>query len=293
MEERSASRASGTTYHSFGDVELFEPTPPPRPPVTYDSKSLQLLEHLQHEQRRQQQHDPQKQGDRRPLTATKMQRQDSGYESNPPTRRASASNVARRPSNSSSSGGGSSSHDRDRLRNRPSIRRAAKSHPLFSARNSNQSLHLVRTNGSAQPATFFHFPSPDPIQLTDVSTPEPLPAPTPAPTPPPQTTHYWTSDRTRRLEYAAIDAATRGVKGWVMRHLVPDCFVPRENRHVSFDDDSGSVRRYRIDLEEEQEQKEKRAAPESVSPPRRRKKWRFWRRRKHNLPTTTTTTTII
>jgi hypothetical protein len=76
---------------------------------------------------------------------------------------------------------------------------------------------------------------------------------------PPQTTHYWTSDRTRRLEYAAIDAASRGVRGWVMRNCVPECFVPKERRRVCFDDDSGSVRRYRLDLEIE--------CPEDSVPP--------------------------
>jgi hypothetical protein len=87
------------------------------------------------------------------------------------------------------------------------------------------------------------------------SLPPPLPESEPEPTqqqqPPPATTHYWTSDATRRLEYAAIDAASRGVKGWVLRHVVPDCFVPRSSssrRHVGFDDDCGSVRRYRLDL---------------------------------------------
>lgn len=76
---------------------------------------------------------------------------------------------------------------------------------------------------------------------------------------PPQTTHYWTSDRTRRLEYAAIDAASRGVRGWVMRNCVPECFVPKERRRVCFDDDTGSVRRYRLDLEIE--------CPEDSVPP--------------------------
>lgn len=71
----------------------------------------------------------------------------------------------------------------------------------------------------------------------------------------PQTTHYWTSDRTRRLEYAAIDAASRGVRGWVMRHVVPDCFVPKSKRRVGFEDDTGSVVRYRLDLEDDQEEK--------------------------------------
>ncbi|CAK7562276.1 MAG: hypothetical protein SEPTF4163_000112 [Sporothrix epigloea] len=74
---------------------------------------------------------------------------------------------------------------------------------------------------------------------------------------PPQTTHYWTSDQTRRLEYAAIDAASRGFKGWVMRHMVPDCFVPKSKRRVTFDDDTGSVRRYRIALETEESTEKK------------------------------------
>jgi len=86
--------------------------------------------------------------------------------------------------------------------------------------------------------------------------------------PPPQTTHYWTSDRTRRLEYAAIDAASRGVRGWVMRHVVPDCFVPKSKRRVGFEDDRGSVVRYRLELEEIEEGAEKRDR-------KRRKGWWF------------------
>jgi hypothetical protein len=68
---------------------------------------------------------------------------------------------------------------------------------------------------------------------------------------PPQTTHYWTSDRTRRLEYAAIDAASKGVRGWVMRHVVPECFVPQSKRRIGFEDDRGSVVRYRLELDSE------------------------------------------
>ncbi|KAH7265465.1 uncharacterized protein BKA55DRAFT_535392 [Fusarium redolens] len=265
MEERSESRASGTTYHSFADTELFEPMSPPRPPVTHDTTSLQHLEQLQHELQRQQREAPSSKDwvrERRPGTA-KMQRQDSGYESNTP-RRTSTSNtshggstinnahllVGRRSSNGSSKDGSGSSNGsgvRSRFRNRrPSLRRAAKTHPV-------QPTH--------------------PIQLAD-TVPDRRVQPTPIPSPPPQTTHYWTSDRTRRLEYAAIDAATRGVKGWVLRHLVPDCFVSCENKHVSFDDDSGSVRRYRLELEDDHAEK---SGGKSV---RRRKGWKFWRRRK-------------
>jgi hypothetical protein len=76
--------------------------------------------------------------------------------------------------------------------------------------------------------------------------------------PPPQTTHYWTSDHTRKLEYAAIDNASKGVKGWVLKHVVPDCFVPKENRRLDFEDDTGSVRRYRLELECDEETGKKR-----------------------------------
>lgn len=121
-----------------------------------------------------------------------------------------------------------------------------------------------------QANTYYHFPSPDPPFAEDDSlggyrsdtspyrdyhdlVNPPCAEIASYPVPPPQTTHYWTSDRTRRLEYAAIDAATRGVKGWVMRHMVPECFVPRERRRVPFDDDTGSVRRYRLDLDDGEE----------------------------------------
>lgn len=294
MEERSSSRASGTTYHSF-NTDLFEPPSPPRPPVTYDARTLAQLELLQHEQQRQiqRQHELAKeQQQQKSSSPTRVQRQDSGYESITPTRRSSNSNsnsnpnsrpaapIPRKSSNASSTGAANTASGR---RTRPSFRRSAKN-ALGSyavARNSNQSLHIVRTNNSAQPTSFFHFPTPDPIQLTTPdSTPDVHLAPTPAPTPPPQTTHYWTSDRTRRLEYAAIDAATRGVKGWVLRNLVPDCFIPRDNRHVSFDDDSGSVRRYRLELEEDTASHFEKLAPAEKGG-RRRKGWRFWRRRKN------------
>lgn len=273
MDERSESRASGTTYHSF-DTELFEPASPPRPPVTYNTTTLHQL---QHDLQRQQQPNADWVRERRPPMA-KMQRQDSGYESNTP-RRTSTSNtsstIGRRSSDGSSSNG---SGVRSRFRNRPSLHRSSKTHPRTSA----QSLHLVRTNTATQQkqnGTFFHFPSPEPIQLAD-SVPDRRVQPTPIPSPPPQTTHYWTSDRTRRLEYAAIDAATRGVKGWVLRHLVPDCFVSRENRHVSFDDDSGSVRRYRLELEDDHSHVAEKSVAGNKKNKNRRRKWRFWKRQK-------------
>ncbi|KAM0327498.1 hypothetical protein ACHAQA_005786 [Verticillium albo-atrum] len=123
-----------------------------------------------------------------------------------------------------------------------------------------QAFHNARSQPN-HPSSFFHFPA----HPTDLSPPSPAQQqPEPevtrsVPSPPPQPTHYWTSDRTRRLEYAAIDAAHQGLKGWVRRHLVPDCFIPKEKTPVAFDDETGSVRRYRMELEEEAECKERKA----------------------------------
>lgn len=35
-----------------------------------------------------------------------------------------------------------------------------------------------------------------------------------------------------------------------MRNVVPECFVPNEKRRIGFEDDGGSVRRYRLELQE-------------------------------------------
>ncbi|RCI15941.1 hypothetical protein L249_2528 [Ophiocordyceps polyrhachis-furcata BCC 54312] len=105
---------------------------------------------------------------------------------------------------------------------------------------------------------------------------------------PPQTTHYWTSDRTRRLEYAAIDSAPRGLRGWLRRRLG---FRPR---HISFDDDSGSVRRYRLHLSDDDDDDDddeggggggeglsspssSSSSSSSSSVEKRRPSWQFWR----------------
>jgi hypothetical protein len=128
-----------------------------------------------------------------------------------------------------------------RTRTRPSTHRSAKSYPQAYSRGST----------SHPPAVYFQFPTPELTEAVSQRDAAPLHSP-------PATTHYWTSDSTRRLEYAAIDAASRGVKGWIRRHLVPDCFTPR---HVAFDDDSGSVRRYRLELDDDDDDDEKYASP--------------------------------
>jgi hypothetical protein len=79
----------------------------------------------------------------------------------------------------------------------------------------------------------------------------------PPPPPPPATIHYFLLPETRRLEYAAIDAASRGVRGFITK-LVPDCILPSEFRRTKFhsgnqDSDAGSVRRYRLNLPDPEE----------------------------------------
>ncbi|KAL2205859.1 hypothetical protein CC79DRAFT_1322393 [Sarocladium strictum] len=234
---------NNSAYHSFNDVELYEPKSPPKRASTHPSNKYSDNE--------------------RPPTAGRMQRQDSGYESYTTSPRNSTSQsrpagAGRRTSNASATTGNNAT-SRPRT-SRPTTRRSTSHNPWTAT-----PLHTVRPTEMKQADTYFHFPSPDPMELTG-----PVSQPAEPPTPlPPQTTHYWTSDSTRRLEYAAIDASCRGVKGWMKRNLVPSCFKAKEDRHIAFDDDTGSVRRYRLDLEPEE-----KALP--FSAPCRRKGWQFW-----------------
>lgn len=113
----------------------------------------------------------------------------------------------------------------------------------------------------------------------------------------PATVQYWTSPETRRREYEAIDAASSGVKGFCLK-ILPECMVPREYKVLGFSQreeeeegirmgggerrrggggrgkrggDAGSVRRYRISLDEDGRGAEKPDA-------RRGRWWRFGRR---------------
>ncbi|KHO01626.1 uncharacterized protein MAM_00627 [Metarhizium album ARSEF 1941] len=258
MNPRSSFAASDTTYHSFHDIELQEPPSPPRPrsPLGASAPAADGAT-------------PSSQQEQEPLrTTAKMQRRDSGYESH-------QSGSAR---NSILSGPPLTKATRARLHSRPrsSTRKSAKPHLHSRASSSassststtrSRSRSRIRSQNAPSPAGYVQFPTPDLVELTETSPPaDPSPH-----LPPPPTIHYWTSDSTRRLEYAAIDAASRGVKGWIRRHLVPDCFTPR---HVAFDDDSGSVRRYRLELQDEQDEKVCRGDT------RRRKGWRFFSLRK-------------
>ncbi|QPG94261.1 hypothetical protein C2857_005530 [Epichloe festucae Fl1] len=271
MEPRRSFAASGTTYHSFHDIELQEPPSPPRSRII-DAETTT----------------PRRDGPDAPA-AVKMQRQDSGYESHVSRSARNSTSLhtrpappSRRTSNASSAAGPTTATTPTcrALRARPSTRRSAKSYPQPTA----QSLYArsTGTGTSAAPAVYFQFPTPDLVELTETPArrqTSPAAAHSPPPPPPPPTTHYWTSDSTRRLEYAAIDAASRGFKGWIRRHLVPDCFTPR---HVAFDDDSGSVRRYRLELEDDHDEKHQHPHPHQPEKNQRRRGWSLFSLRKSN-----------
>ena len=234
------STASATTYHSFQDVDLHEPG--------------QIGPHYQAGDRfvvgEEETRDVPKGGGNGRGGGMRLQRHDSGYESLPSASRSNTNRSSKEPRASTTSVHSAQA----KKRSRPSMRRAARSHP--SPRNGQQQSTAGATAASSvylyHPLplgdSFYHFPALDAFPGShheeDDSETQERSYP-----PPPQTTHYWTSDHTRRLEYAAIDAASRGVKGWFLKHVVPDCFVPKENRRVGFDDDSGSVRRYRLELD--------------------------------------------
>lgn len=181
------------------------------------------------------------------LDAVKMSRQDSGYsDSSQVTDRRSISSARQIKRKTTASSGTSS---------RPSTKRASKSSVVrTSTSNTRPSMQLRHTIPGATPYTqaqqtyeFFQFPTFPSTEPETLTTPPP---------PPPATVQYWTSDSTRRLEYAAIDAASNGVRGFFLK-LVPDCIVPKENRRTRFcnegdeGSDAGSVRRYRLHLPEE------------------------------------------
>jgi len=263
-DSRVSLALSDATYHSFQDIELSEPKVSERPkPSTSMSTPVPAPSSKDYDL-------PSPPG---------MRRHDSGYES-----------LDRRDSQSQRrSSTVSVTSSTKRRRTRPSTQRSSRSGPVsYLPRNSRVSISPHRScrsrqSPSQQPLTFFHFPhfttsepaldetasDGHPCERGHVSMSSfPTRSDTPTYPPPPQTTHYWTSDRTRRLEYAAIDAASRGVRGWVMRYVVPDCFVPKSKRRVVFEDDRGSVVRYRLELDEGEEGAEKRDR-------KRRKGWWF------------------
>jgi hypothetical protein len=192
-------------------------------------------------------------------------RQDSGYES----LTSKTSQGPRRRTTGTTSGSLTAerlrSASRRSARSRPSTS-SGRERPLMLERHlSSYSYHPGQHQSTQTGLPVLHlFPQEQPEESEPAYTTSPSPAPPLRHELPPATTHYWTSDQTRRLEYAAIDAASRGVKAWMLKHMVPDCFVPRGSRHNGFDDDRGSVRRYRLDLGEDESVKGDAATQVSV-----------------------------
>ncbi|RAL58788.1 hypothetical protein DID88_009201 [Monilinia fructigena] len=234
---------------------------------------------------------------------TKMDRQDSGFAENiaympshlrtssRPGSKSSSHNArpslnSTRKSSSRSkdcsghSSSASSATSRSTSKRSPKSPRSSTSHarPNLSARH-----HHSQTLSSPPQYQFFHFPS-----LSDDLSQETSNADKTPPPPPPATVHYWTSDQTRRLEYAAIDAASKGIRGFVAR-CIPDCFLPVEKRGTRFceenmrerDDDAGSVRRYRLVMEDdiENEMKGERIQAKAQSVKEQRRRWSSFIRR--------------
>lgn len=175
------------------------------------------------------------------LESMAMNRQDSGFaegRASTSSRRTSTSS-SRRPVRRTTTGSSRPSNKRA-PRSSPTSVQSRYSTPLY--RPTIRSRHTTPT----APYEFFQFPTlPSTQPADDVSAPHP---------PPPATCQYWTSEANRRLEYAAIDAASRGVRGFFIK-LVPDCILPPSSRRTRFhsdtESDAGSVRRYRLSLPEE------------------------------------------
>ncbi|QSZ30123.1 hypothetical protein DSL72_004643 [Monilinia vaccinii-corymbosi] len=236
----------------------------------------------------------------------KMDRQDSGFaesiayipshlrKSSRPSSKSSSHNAPRpslnstrkESSRSKDSSGNSSSASSSTSR---STRRHSSRSPRLSTSQTRPNLssrhHQSRTKSSSPPPQYqyFHFPS-----LSDDLSQETSNVVATPPPPPPATVHYWTSDQTRRLEYAAIDAASKGIRGFV-RRCIPDCFLSVEKRGSRFceenmrerDGDAGSVRRYRLVMEDDTENEIKGGAIKTKvqSVKQHRRRWSSFIRR--------------
>lgn len=116
----------------------------------------------------------------------------------------------------------------------------------------------------------------DPVTVREVE--ENLPAPRLAIIP--TTLTYWTSTDTRRREYAAIDRASRGLRGLARKF----CFRSRQS--TFYDEkagsDAGSVRRYRLDLDALDEMAQAGPSPEGALIRRPTFAWRLRNKKSRN-----------
>ncbi|KAL2149228.1 hypothetical protein VTH82DRAFT_8576 [Thermothelomyces myriococcoides] len=279
-DSRVSLARSDTTYHSFQDIDLPEPEAPSgptqRPAVCPPPPSSPLPALSRKAAGGTVVVPPCRTNEDQPPAVPEMRRKDSGYESLAPPESPPPPLCPERTSSPASVASSTR-----RRRTRPSHHHGYHSHrssrsglvsPSHRPRSSRRPLssHLPsHQQQQQQPVTYFYFPDFTPTEPAEQQT-----ATNSICTAPPQTTHYWTSDRTRRLEYAAIDAASKGVRGWVMRHVVPDCFVPPSKRMVGFEDDRGSVVRYRLELGADEESAD--AEKKSDSAAKVKGWWKGW-----------------
>ncbi|KAI1431102.1 hypothetical protein GGR50DRAFT_698352 [Xylaria sp. CBS 124048] len=237
---RPDADTSDATYQSFHDVELFEPTAPLADTLIAIPPGRHSEDDNNDDDEEEDNFGP------KPIT-----RHDSGYESSGSSRSKSANS----PSDHH--------HHHHKSKREPECKTLEIRHSTEVTTYHQDTVkrrsfprgqpiaHNPLQVGMSQhqlPNSYFYFPSPEEVAGHadhEESKSGPLYRQ------PPQTIQYWLSDKTRRLEYAAIDAASRGLKGWFMKHMVPNCIVPKDSRRLTFDDDSGSVRRYRLELEPE------------------------------------------
>jgi hypothetical protein len=76
----------------------------------------------------------------------------------------------------------------------------------------------------------------------------------------PATIIHWTSDETRRKEYAKIDNESKGLRG-LLNRLFPR-LTGKSKRSRFYDDkegsEAGSIRRFRLDLDDDKDQQGRR-----------------------------------
>ncbi|KAL2128158.1 hypothetical protein VTI74DRAFT_9602 [Chaetomium olivicolor] len=278
-DSRVSLARSDTTYHSFQDDEIYEPDIPSEPnqrPVVCPPPDLSPSKREQRPGREMRRQDSGYESiaprdslcsSRRRTSTTSPSSSTRQRRSKPSTPQSSTKPgpVCHRPRTSrhSNSNPGSShslssqqQHQQVTYFHFPHFTSSDPSLAMDEPESLRQAPGYLTTGTISTPPTSYINPTAT-TALTTPATTAYLALRTNSPTPtnahplPPQTTqYYWTSDRTRRLEYAAIDAASKGVRGWVMRHVVPDCLVPESRRRVGFEDDRGSVVRYRLDLDE-------------------------------------------
>ncbi|KAF2005921.1 hypothetical protein P154DRAFT_289041 [Amniculicola lignicola CBS 123094] len=131
-------------------------------------------------------------------------------------------------------------------------------HPTHYSRHSGSSITPevveIQTNSTTttpRPSTIAHVDSDHINPITDATVPKASDETVPT-TELPCTTTHWMSHSTRKREYKRIDQANSGLRGLV-RRIIPRCVSgpPPPRFYEKDQSDAGSVRRYRMDIDNE------------------------------------------